>query len=286
LEREAHVNKFEISPGSAVGPALSWLNVNYHHVFAGISAFFDFLVSNIVAFLSLGPALVVAVVLAASALWLAGWRCGLLTAIGLFICILLGMWDATIQTIALVIIAVLFSIALGIPIGILLSRSARLESGTRPILDVMQTMPPWVYLVPAVILFGLGTVPALISTIVYGIAPMVRLTVLAMTQIPKERIELGTAIGANKMDILKKIELPSALPTLLVGVNQCILLSLAMVVLAGLVGAGGLGAEVTRGLTRLDFGLGLRASLAIVALAIIMDRTFRGAIPTVYLDKN
>ncbi len=115
---------------------------------------------------------------------------------------------------------------------------------------------------------------------------MVRLTVLAMVQIPHERIELGQAVGVTKFDILRKIEIPSALPTLLVGVNQCILLSLAMVVLAGLVGAGGLGAEVTRGLTRLDFGLGLRASLAIVSLAIVMDRVFRGAIPTVYLTRN
>ncbi len=277
------MDNFEISPGSIVGPALSWLNVNYHDVFAGIAAFFDLLVSNIVAFLSLGPAPAVAGALALLAMLMAGWRGGALTAVGLAICMLLGMWEATIQTIALVIIAVLFSISFGIPIGILVSRSARLERAVRPILDVMQTMPPWVYLVPAVILFGLGTVPALISTIVYGIAPMVRLTVLAMAQIPKERLELGIAIGARKVDILRKIELPSALPTLLVGVNQCILLSLAMVVLAGLVGAGGLGAEVTRGLTRLDFGLGLRASLAIVALAIIMDRVFRGAIPKIYL---
>jgi len=163
------------------------------------------------------------------------------------------------------------------------SRSPRTQALARPVLDLMQTLPPWVYLVPAVMLFGLGTVPALISTIVYGIAPMVRLTVLAMNQIPRERRELGAAIGARRLELLRKIELPSALPTLLVGVNQCILLSLSMVVLAGLVGAGGLGAEVTRGLTRLDFGLGLRASLAIVVLAVVMDRVFRGAIPAIYL---
>ncbi|MGX5849203.1 ABC transporter permease [Mesorhizobium sp. PL10] len=275
-----------ISPGSVVAPALTWLNLNYHEAFAAITTFFDFLVTNIIAVLSLGPAPVVAGILAVIAWFIAGWRHGLLTLGGLFLCMLLGMWDATIQTVALVMVAVLFSVLFGIPLGILVSRSSRLESAIRPVLDIMQTMPPWVYLVPAVILFGLGTVPALISTIVYGIAPMVRLTVLAMAQIPKERIELGNAMGANKMDVLKKIELPSALPTLLVGVNQCILLSLAMMVLAGLVGAGGLGSEVTRGLTRLDFGVGLRASLAIVALAIIMDRVFRGAIPKVYLATN
>jgi glycine betaine/proline transport system permease protein len=277
---------FELSPGSVVGPALSWLNIHYHFVFAGISIFFEFLVNAIISLLSLGPATVVAAVIALGAGLAAGWRVGILAAAGLYMCLGLDMWDATLQTIALVVLAVMFSIGVGIPVGIALSRSQRLETVTRPLLDVMQTLPPWVYLVPAVILFGLGTVPALISTIIYGIAPMVRITVLAMSQIPLERTELGKAVGATRSEILRKIELPSALPTLLVGVNQCILLSLAMVVLAGLVGAGGLGAEVTRGLTRMDFGLGMRASLAIVALAIVMDRGFRGAIPSVYLSRN
>jgi glycine betaine/proline transport system permease protein len=189
------------------------------------------------------------------------------------------MWTATIETLALVIVAVLFSVCFGVVAGIAISRSKSLESASKPLLDIMQTLPPWVYLVPSVILFGLGTVPALLSTIVYGIAPMVRLTILAMQQIPEERRELGRSIGSRPVDLLIKIELPSALPTILVGINQCILLSLAMVVLAGLVGAGGLGSEVTRGLSRLDFGLGLRASFAIVMLAIIMDRVFRGAVP-------
>lgn len=276
----------QISPGSLVSPVLSWLNVHYHDAFAAIAEFFDMLVSSIVWLLSIVPAPAAACALAVVALVVAGWRGGFLTVVGLSFCILLGMWEATVQTIALVILAVLYSICIGIPIGILLSRSQRLQAVTRPLLDVMQTMPPWVYLVPAVILFGLGTIPALISTIVYGIAPMVRLTVLAMAQIPHERLELGTALGMRKLDVLRKIEIPSALPTLLIGVNQCILLSLAMVVLAGLVGAGGLGAAVTEGLTRMEFGLGLRASLAIVALAIIMDRVFRGAIPRIYLSTN
>ncbi|MCX2684694.1 ABC transporter permease subunit [Pseudomonas sp. DCB_AW] len=272
-----------VSPGSVVAPALTWLNVNHHGVFAAIAGFFDFWVSGIAGLLnSFDPAIVIAV-LSVGALLIAGWRMGLLTLVGLAVCLCMGMWLATVQTIALVLLAVLLSMAFGIPLGIVISRNKRLQALARPVLDLMQTLPPWVYLVPAVILFGLGTVPALISTIVYGVAPMVRLTILAMTQVPRERIELGRAVGATRFEMLRKIELPSALPTLLVGVNQCILLSLAMVVLAGLVGAGGLGAEVTRGLTRLDFGLGLRASLAIVALAIVMDRVFRGAIPATYM---
>ncbi|WP_084612674.1 proline/glycine betaine ABC transporter permease [Pseudogulbenkiania sp. MAI-1] len=280
------MSNFEISPGSIAAPILFWLNVNYHDAFSGVAAFFDFWVSSIVWVLSSVPAPIVVGVLSMLALVFAGWRRGVLTIVGFSVCILLGMWEATVQTIALVTMAVVFSISVGIPIGVMLSRSKKLQVISRPLLDVMQTLPPWVYLVPSVVLFGLGSIPALISTVVYGIAPMVRLTVLAMEQIPQERIELGAAIGLKKFDILRKIELPSALPTLLVGVNQCILLSLAMVVLAGLVGAGGLGAEVTRGLTRMEFGLGLRASLSIVILAIIMDRVFRGSIPQVYLTKN
>ncbi len=272
-----------VSPGSVVAPALTWLNVNHHGVFAAIAGFFDFWVSGIAGLLNSFDPVIVIALLSVGALLIAGWRMGILTAVGLVICLAMGMWLATMQTIALVLLAVLLSIALGIPLGIAISRNKRLQVLARPVLDLMQTLPPWVYLVPAVILFGLGTVPALISTIVYGVAPMVRLTILAMTQVPRERIELGRAVGATRFEMLRKIELPSALPTLLVGVNQCILLSLAMVVLAGLVGAGGLGAEVTRGLTRLDFGLGLRASLAIVALAIVMDRVFRGAIPATYM---
>jgi len=280
------MSDFQLSPGAWIEPILTWLNINGHAFFAAIARFFDALVSALVALLMFCPPWLCILILAALATWMAGWRKGLLTLAGLAICLVLGMWSATLQTLALVILAVLFSIAVGVPIGIGLSRSARAQAAARPILDILQTLPPWVYLVPCVILFGLGTVPALISTIAYGIAPMVRLTILAMAQIPAERIELGQAIGAQKRDILRRIELPSALPTLLVGVNQCILLSLSMVVLAGLVGAGGLGTEVTKGLTQMEFGLGLRASLAVVILAILMDRVFRGAIPVVYLEKN
>jgi len=280
------MSDFVISPGDWIAPIFTWLNVNGHAFFAAIARFFDALIGALVNLLLLCPPWLSILLAAVLAIWIAGWKKGLLTLGGFAVCLLLGMWQATLQSFALVVLAVLFSIAVGVPIGIGLSRSERAQSVARPVLDILQTLPPWVYLVPCVILFGLGTVPALISTIAYGIAPMVRLTILAMTQIPLERIELGRAIGAQKRSILLRIELPSALPTLLVGVNQCILLSLSMVVLAGLVGAGGLGTEVTKGLTQMEFGLGLRASLAVVILAILMDRVFRGAIPRVYLEKN
>ncbi|KWF79846.1 ABC transporter permease, partial [Burkholderia cepacia] len=268
-----------VSPGALVTPVLSYLNVHHHDGFVAIAAFFNALILVIVQGLSLAPPLVIVGVLAVISLVVAGWRGALVCAGGLALCLGLGMWDATVQTLAVIALAVAFSVLTGIPVGVLLSRSARLRTAARPLLDVMQTLPPWVYLVPAVILFGLGVVPAMLSTVIYGIPPMVRLTILAMSQIPESRVELGHAIGASKRTIFWKIELPSAMPTLLVGVNQCVLFSLGMVVLAGLVGAGGLGAEVTRGLSRMEFGLGMRASIAIVALAIVLDRVFRGAIP-------
>jgi len=274
---------FNVSPGSAVAPFLSYLNSNYHDVFMAIAQFFNVLISAIVSVLSLGSAPVVIGVLSVGCALIAGWRVGLMTLAGLAFCLVMGMWEPAVQTIALIVVAVFFSLSIGIVLGVLISRSERLKSGSRPILDVMQTMPPWVYLVPAVVLFGLGSVPALLATIIFGIPPMIRLTILAMNQVPTNRLELGAAIGAQPREIFWKIELPSALPTLLVGVNQCVLLSLAMVVLAGLVGAGGLGSEVTRGLSRMEFGLGIRASLAIVILALIIDRVCRGTVPARFL---
>jgi glycine betaine/proline transport system permease protein len=193
-------------------------------------------------------------------------------------CLFSGLWEASMQTIALVSVAVLISVAIAFPLGVLAARVKRVDEMFLPILNIMQTVPPWVYLIPAVMLFSLGRVPAIIATIVYGIPPMLRLTTLAFKQLPKEFLELGQASGASPKDILFKIELPTAAPTLLVGLNQCILMSLAMVVLAGLVGAGGLGAEVTRGLSRMEMGLGLRAGLAIVAVALLLDRLSRGAL--------
>lgn len=278
------MNDLSISPGAIVSPLLSWMNIHWHDGFAFIAAAFELPVAGIVALLSVLPAPATIVVLSVLALAAAGWRAALLCLAGLSICLALDMWNATIQTLALVVVSVAFSLLVGIPLGVAFSRTRKLRAAIRPVLDIMQTLPPWVYLVPAVILFGLGAVPALLSTIVYGIAPAMRLTILAMGQIPAERTELGNAVGATRRQIFWKIELPSALPTMMIGVNQCILLSLAMVVLAGLVGAGGLGSEVTRGVTRLEFGLGMRASLSIVLLAILLDRICQGAVPKAYLN--
>ncbi|MDP5307561.1 ABC transporter permease [Paracoccus spongiarum] len=268
----------QISPGAFLAPVVDWLNANFHGVFAIVSRVIEAVLGAIEAALLSLPALAVIAVLALLAGLAIGLRAAILAGCCLGFCLLAGLWQASMQTIALVGVAVFISVAIAFPLGILAARRPRIEAALRPILDVMQTVPPWVYLIPAVMIFSLGRVPAIIATIVYGIPPMLRLTTLAFRGVPRDLKELGQAIGAHPRTILWKIEIPAAMPTLLVGLNQCILLSLAMVVLAGLVGAGGLGAEVTRGLTRMEMGLGLRAGLAIVAVALLLDRLSRGAL--------
>ncbi|QKZ04485.1 ABC transporter permease [Pseudomonas eucalypticola] len=266
------------SPGRYLAPVVDWLNQHLHPVFVAISQMIEAVLGAVQAVLLAPPPLMLIAIVVALAYVLAHWRIAIFAAVMLLFCLFSGLWLASMQTIALVSVAVLISVAVAFPLGVLAARVKRVDAWVSPLLNVMQTVPPWVYLIPAVMLFSLGRVPAIIATVVYGIPPMLRLTTLAFKQLPKDLLELGQASGASPRDILFKIELPTAAPTLLVGLNQCILLSLAMVVLAGLVGAGGLGAEVTRGLTRMEMGLGLRAGLAIVAVALLLDRLSRGAL--------
>ena len=268
----------QFSPGAYLAPAVDWLNKNFHPFFDAVTKLIEAVLGAIETALLYPPpyaTIVLAILLAA---FFVSVRVSVVTAIALTFCLLSGFWTASMQTLALVTVAVIISVAVAFPLGVLASRYRKFEAAIRPVLDIMQTVPPWVYLIPAVMIFSLGRVPAIIATIVYGIPPMLRLTTLAFNQVPKDLLELGQATGASPRSILFKIEIPSATPTLLVGLNQCILLSLAMVVLAGLVGAGGLGAEVTRGLTRMEMGLGLRAGLSIVAVAILLDRVSRGVL--------
>ncbi|CAO3361469.1 ABC transporter permease [Azospirillum palustre] len=267
-----------ISPGAWLAPAVDWLNMNFRPLFAFIGLVIESTLGGINALLLSMPPYALVALSVVFALLLANRRIAVLVAAAMGFCYIAGLWQATVQTVTLVTISVVISVAIAFPLGVVASRVRMVEAGLRPLLDVMQTVPPWVYLIPAVIVFSLGSVPAIIATVIYGVPPMLRLTTLAFKQVPKDLLELGQAIGATRQAILFKIELPAAMPTLLVGLNQCILLSLAMVVLAGLVGAGGLGAEVTRGLTRMEMGVGLRAGLAIVAVAIVLDRLSRGAI--------
>lgn len=271
-------DKALFSPGAVVAPAIDWLNTLAHGVFNAISIAVETSLDLVESALLVLPAPVMAAAIVALVLWRQGMRMAVLAAGCLAVAGLSGLWEATMQTVALVTTSVIIAVAIAFPLGILAARRPKLEAAMRPVLDLMQTVPPWVYLIPAVMILSLGKVPAMLATVIYGIPPMLRITTLAFRQVPRELVELGAASGATPFQTLTKIEIPSARKTLLLGLNQCILLSLAMVVLAGLVGAGGLGAEVTRGLTRMEMGLGLRSGLAIVAVAIFLDRISRRAL--------
>ena len=194
--------------------------------------------------------------------------------LGFLLVLNLRMWDPLIATMASIITSVLISLAVGIPVGILKSRSKVVDIITRPMLDFMQTIPPFVYLIPALMFFGLGTVPGIVATVVFAIAPPIRLTYLGLKQVDEELKEAGRAFGSTPTQMLFKVELPAALPSIMMGINQCIMLSLSMVVIAAMIGAGGLGKPVLRSLSTVDIGLGFEAGLGVVILAITLDRLF------------
>jgi glycine betaine/proline transport system substrate-binding protein len=186
-----------------------------------------------------------------------------------------GYWQQTLETLTLVLVAALVATVIGVPLGIATARRPRLHAALRPVLDLMQTLPTFVYLIPTLVLFGLGVVPALVSTVVFALPSPIRLTHLGITGVPRALVEAGEAFGATRWQLLYKVELPSAAPLILAGVTQCIMLSLSMVVIAALVGAGGLGVPVVRALNTVQVGMGFEAGLAIVLLAVILDRVTR-----------
>ena len=186
-----------------------------------------------------------------------------------------GLWQETIETLALVIGAAAVSMGIGVPVGIAAAHRDWLFRLLRPVLDLMQTLPTFVYLIPALVLFGLGLAPGLITTVIFAIAAPIRLTHLGITSVPQQLIEAGEAFGATKRQLLWKVELPAAMPTIMAGLTQCIMLCLSMVVIAALIGANGLGKPVVRALNTVNIPMGIEAGLAIVILAIILDRVCR-----------
>lgn len=211
-----------------------------------------------------------------------GWKTskkihkGLLYALSLSIIGILGLWELMNLTLAIVIASVLISLLFGLPIGILISSSKRAFKIARPILDAMQTMPAFVYLIPAVMFFGLGKVPAVIATIIYAIPPVIRLTYHAINQVDKEMVEAAQSFGSTRMQLLLKVKLPQALPTIMTGVNQTMMMAVSMVVTCSMIGAAGLGEEVLIGINRLEIGRGFTAGISIVIIAILMDRLTQG----------
>lgn len=219
----------------------------------------------------------VIILLFALAAWrLRGWKISLGVVAGLFFIGSIGLWDLSMKTLAIIIAATLLAVLVGIPLGILMAKSDRVKNIVHPILDMMQTMPSFVYLIPALMLFGLGKVPALLSTFIYAVPPVMRLTDLGIRQVPEDVIEASQAFGATSWQMLKKVQFTLAMPTIMTGVNQTIMMALAMVVVASMIGSGGLGTEVLNGISRLDVGRGFNGGISIVILAIIIDRLTQG----------
>jgi len=234
---------------------------------------FNFIIDNTSWLLLQIPPVLLAVVLAGLAWWMQkSWKLALGVLLGLLFVLNQGLWKETVQTLVLVLGATAISMAAGVPLGIWAAHSAKVWRVTQPILDLMQTMPTFVYLIPILVLFGLGAASALIVTFIFAMPAPVRMTYLGITSIPKPMIEAGESFGATKRQLLWKVELPAAMPSIMAGLTQCIMLSLSMVVFATLIGAPSLGNPVFKALSTRNIPVGLEAGLAIVVLAIILDR--------------
>jgi len=205
-------------------------------------------------------------------LWRVGWRFALFATASLLLIYATGFWDQMIVTLGLTLSSTLISLLLGVPLGIWTAKNKLVQAIVRPILDLMQTMPAFVYLIPAAMLFGLGRVPGILSTVIFAMPPAVRLTSLGIKHVNREIVEAGQAFGCTPWQLLYKVQFPNALPSIMQGVNQTIMMALSMVIIASMVGAGGLGNDVLASIQRLDIGLGFESGLSVVLLAIILDR--------------
>lgn len=255
--------------------AVDWITSTFSWFFDPLEIVLDATVEFLGFLLTAPPALLTIAILTGISFLLANWRIALFTALGLVFMISLDLWDETMLTLALILAATLVSLVIGVPLGIVAAKVQSIQTAIRPVLDIMQTMPPFVYLVPFVVVLGIGNPPALIATVVFAMPPAVRLTMLGIQQVPGETVEAAQAFGATPGQTLFKVELPLALSTIMAGVNQVIMLSLSMVVIAALSGADGLGVSVVTGLSSLDTGQALVGGLGIVVIAIILDRTTR-----------
>lgn len=251
---------------------VNWLTINLEFVFDGMTNTLEALVEGMVTGFSFIPTYVFIILLTLLAWKVSNWGIALFTLIGLFLVENLGYWEPMLQTLALVITAVIISIVLGIPMGIWASQKQMVKGIVVPILDFMQTMPAFVYLIPAIFFFNIGVVPGVVASVIFAMPPTIRLTILGIQQVPADIIEATEAFGSTTSQRLLKVQLPLAMPTIMAGINQSIMLALSMVVIASMVGAPGLGADVYRAVTQIQIGKGFEAGLAIVVIAIILDR--------------
>ncbi|RWN21396.1 MAG: choline ABC transporter permease subunit [Mesorhizobium sp.] len=277
------ISKFFVSYKIPIGEwgkaFFTFLTDNFNTFFRGLSGGLNFLLDGVVDTLLLVPPVLLIALIALLAYYLQRSR-GLAVAVflGLLFILNQNLWKQTVETLVLVVAAAAASMAIGVPLGIWAAHKPKVYRAMLPVLDLMQTLPTFVYLIPVLTLFGLGNAPGLIVTIIFVIPTAVRLTHLGVVSVPKSIVEAGEAFGATKSQLLWKVELPSALPTIMAGLTQSIMLSLSMVVFAALIGAGGLGTEINRALGSRKIDLGLEAGLAIVVLAIVLDRMTRIAV--------
>ena len=261
-----------IDIGGGFESIVDWLQDNMGWLFSVISDAVNGMLDASRFALTAPPVIVIIAIFTALAWYFTGLGVALFTFFGFGLIWYMGLWTLTMSTLALVLSSVVIALLLGVPLGIWSSKSDKVWNVMRPVLDFMQTLPAFVYLIPAVLFFRLGPVPGVVATLVFSLPPAVRLTNLGIRQVPKEIKEAAQSFGCTNRQMLLKAELPVALPTIMAGVNQTIMLALSMVVIAGMIGAGGLGNEVLRGITQLRIDVGFEGGIAIVILAIFLDR--------------
>lgn len=254
----------------------NWLLPVLGGFFGTISDWIGVFINGVTNLLTAIPPEVMTIILVALAWWLTGWGVALFTLIGAFYLGSVDIWADAMQTLSVVLVATIFSIIVGVPIGILSAKNKVVDQIVRPILDFMQTLPSFVYLIPTILLFGLGGVPAVISTFVFATPPSVRMTNLGIKQVPSDVVEAARAFGSTSWQMLSKVQLPMAVPTIMAGINQTIMLALSMAVIASMIGAPGLGSIVLSGISSVNVGRGLVGGLGIVVLAIVLDRITQG----------
>jgi glycine betaine/proline transport system permease protein len=255
-----------------VNDGLEWVVTHFRSVFQAIRWPIDAVLTGVESGLQATPAIIVIIIMALIAWQLAGRRLAIGTLISMVAVGLIGAWSEAMVTLSLVITSVFFCVVIGLPTGIWLARNERAANAVRPILDAMQTTPAFVYLVPIVMLFGIGNVPGVVVTIIFALPPLIRLTILGIRQVPGDLVEAARSFGASPKQLLFRVQLPLAMPTIMAGVNQTLMLALSMVVIASMIAVGGLGQMVLRGIGRLDMGLATIGGIGIVLLAIVLDR--------------
>ena len=258
--------------GDWIDAGIDWLKDNVSWLFDLFTTVMNFLVGNLTDLLLLAPALVMIVVFAAIALLVRSWKLSLATLVGFAVVLSMEQWETMMQTMALVLVATVFAVVIAVPLGILAAVSSTVSAIVKPVMDFMQTMPAFVYLIPAVTFFSIGLVPGMFSTIIFALPPGVRMTELGIRQVDSETVEAGESFGATRGQILRGIQLPLAVPTIMAGVNQVIMLALSMAVIAGMAGTDGSGKLVVQAISTLDLPLGVEAGLGVVILAVFLDR--------------